>query len=662
MNIKFPSAAEMAISEQWFGGAEDVSIGTGSLGRGPAFSFVYDDKLSADFLKSWPVVSTSEDEPNGHKVITTWRDSATGLVVIQTAKLYADASAVEWTLQFRNDGMADTPILEKILALDLNVHRDPAAKVPATLYHALGSRAKPDDFLPSTDTLPLGKEIMYPAPGEVSQAHLPYFTLGWQGGGVAGGIGWTGQWALRIACNQEGTLSVQAGQQNTHLTLHPGESIRTPRILLAFWLGDETLRGPLQLRHVLTEHYLPRVDGKTVSPLISQNSFYLNGYGNGVNEANQLETIAQAAQVGAEAYWMDAGWFLGGWPNGVGSWDPRPDAFPNGLKPLSDAAHAAEMKFILWFEPERVASGSIFDKEHPQWLLRNRKADLPGPGNPPPAEGFLFNLGDPDALHFLTDYIDERIKKWGIDIYRQDRNFYPFAFWDVADAPDRQGITENHHVQGLYAFWDALLARNPDLIIDNANWRCTGNDIETFLRTSGSWTCCETDDGRDPIPNQVQQLSLGHYVPTQASLLWSFDPYPFRSVTAAGSSICFSTDPTKIDMTLAKKAIAEAKLLRPCQFGDFYPLTPCVMDDTGWCGWQRHRSDLHSGFALLFRRSGGSAPTFSLVLNSLDPNTTYELAFYPNYDLAEHHLIKGGDSIDIHTDTGTLLVRYQPVG
>ena len=58
---------------------------------------------------------------------------------------------------------------------------------------------------------------------------------------------------------------------------------------------------------------------------------------------------------------MDAGWYVGaaekGWP-WTGTWevDRRPHRFPNGLRAVSDHAHAKGVKTIVWFEPERVAA------------------------------------------------------------------------------------------------------------------------------------------------------------------------------------------------------------------------------------------------------------------------------------------------------------------
>ena len=138
----------------------------------------------------------------------------------------------------------------------------------------------------------------------------------------------------------------------------------------------------------------------------------------------------------------------------------------------------------------------------------------------------------------MTDLLSRCISDWGIDVYRQDRNFYPLLIWRQSDPPNRQGITEIRHVEGLYAMWDELLRRHPGLIIDNANWRATGPDLEMVMRSAGSWTCSEAAGaGTNPVYNQSQLAGLSLYLPLHASLLFGTDPYTVRSVARLGTSL-----------------------------------------------------------------------------------------------------------------------------
>ena len=42
----------------------------------------------------------------------------------------------------------------------------------------------------------------------------------------------------------------------------------------------------------------------------------------------------------------------------LGDWIPNPAFYPHGMKPVADAAHAAGMRMMLWFEVERACNGS----------------------------------------------------------------------------------------------------------------------------------------------------------------------------------------------------------------------------------------------------------------------------------------------------------------
>ena len=628
-------------------------------GTGPAtavpFSFTYGGKPSADLMPGWKrQAGEPERTDDGRERRTiTWTDPATGLEITAEVTLFATHPAVEWVLRLTNKGEVDTPILEALRPLDLRVRVPADGK--AMFYHAHGSTCKPTDFLPLDRAVGPREHIdMAPSGGRSSNGRLPFFNLQWPGGGVAGAIGWSGQWALRLERPAPDDLVLRAGQQDTHLLLHPGETIRTPRILLVWWSGQDRLRGHNGLRRVLLDHYLPRIDGELVAPPITANTWFTFNQGNEVTEANQLESIAAMAPLGVEVYWLDAGWFQGGWPTGVGSWDPKPESFPRGLKPLADAAHERSMKFIVWFEPERVHPASHIGREHPEFVLRTGDGDG------------LFNLGDPEARRWLTDYLSERIEKWDIDIYRNDFNIDPLPFWQKADAPDRRGMTEIRYVEGLYAMWDELRQRRPGLWIDNCSSGGRRIDLETLSRSLPLWRsdtqCC---GHAEPVQDQCQMAGLSLYVPLHTSGCWSFDPYVFRSIATTGTNLCMDLRAANVPAEQAKAAIAEAKALRPLYGGDFYPLTAITPEARDWCGWQLHRPDLGHGLAVFFRRPDSPYSAIDASLHGLDPDAAYEVTVHHGYAPEEAQRMAGKDLAHLRAEIpeapGSVLITYQRV-
>ncbi|MHB1455443.1 MAG: glycoside hydrolase family 36 protein, partial [Armatimonadota bacterium] len=526
-----------------------------------------------------------------------------------------------WVVYFRNTGSSDTLIIENILAADMPI-AVPTGDV--VLHHSHGSTSTQNDFLPIDDPLAPNAEIsLAPIEGRSSDGTLPFFNLEWPGGGVVCAVGWTGQWSSRISRDAGTTLKIQAGQQTTHLKLHPGEMIRTPRMLMVAWQGNDPIQGCNQLRQLLIKHYLPRLNGKLIMPPITQNTWFTYVYGSKVDEQNQMEMMDVASQAGVECYWLDAGWFQDFQP---GSWVPRTDAFPRGLRPLGDAAHKKGMKFVLWFEPERVHNNTIIGREHSEWEMKAREEDW-NKTFLPFNEHHLFDLGDQKARRWLTDMLLKCIEEWGVDIYRQDFNLPGSTyFWLADDAPDRQGISENMHIQGLYIMWDELRERHPGLWIDNCASGGRRIDLETITRSLPLWRSDTQCAGKSlPTWDQVQTAGLSLYVPLHSASVWSFNPYEWRSVATSGTNLCMDHRAPGFDMKGAKRAIKEAKELRQFWTGDYYPLVDISLDNDKWCAWQFDRSDLGAGFAMYFRRPKCPYIAMASGLHGIDPKAKYEV-------------------------------------
>ena len=208
-----------------------------------------------------------------------------------------------------------------------------------------------------------------PDGGRSSDGVLPFFNLiRPDGSGVVIALGWSGQWETVFTRDAGGIVQVQAGMQLTHLSLLPGEQIRSPRMMMLFWQGDP-LHASNMLRRLILAHYTPRPGGKTYRGPIWSSSSGDIGFNN-ITEENQIasaQTI-MAHGVPIEYYQMDAGWFENGWPN-TGTLEPEPTRFPRGLKPVGDAIHALGLGYILWFEPERAVPDTWLPANHPEWLI-----------------------------------------------------------------------------------------------------------------------------------------------------------------------------------------------------------------------------------------------------------------------------------------------------
>ena len=618
----------------------------------PPFSFTYGGQPSSELLKDWQFHQETkrlEDAKTEH--IFTYTDPQTDLQVRCTCEVFAAFPAVEWVLTLKNGGAGDTPIIEDIQALDTAWTFKAGGEL--ALHRALGSSAARTDFAPIDEVMRPNSEIrLAPVGGRSSNTSVfPFFNIEAPGEGIVVGIGWSGQWAASLMRDNGMGLRVRAGMELTHLKLHPGEQIRTPRILLLFWQGDNRMHGHNLLRRFILAYHTLQADGKPVkTPLSCNGGFRLFDEANEATEHNQIALAERYRQFGldAEYWWLDAGWFEGRWPNGVGNWSIREDGFPNGLKPLSDALREMGMGLILWFEPERVYKGTRLDREHTDWILRL-------PENP----NGLLDLGDPEARCWLTDHISGMIESEGISIYRQDFNMDPLPYWRAADDPDRQGITEIRHVEGLYAFWDELLARHSGLIIDNCASGGRRIDLETISRSIPLWRT----DYRYYEPNgyQCHTYGLNFYLPCSGTGSGYPDTYSFRSSLSSGIGLGWNLYLPDFPVEQAQRLIAEFKRIRPFFYGDFYPLTTHSIRDDVWMAYQFHREDMNQGMFLAFRRPDSPYLSARLKLGGLHPEARYELTFEDTgiKQTLTGEILRAGIDVTIADAPGSSLITYR---
>ncbi|MGD0093922.1 MAG: NPCBM/NEW2 domain-containing protein, partial [Planctomycetota bacterium] len=197
----------------------------------PPFLFSYDGKLSSGFLASWQHKTQSKDEAGRVVHTAAWTDPQTGLDVAATATAFKDFPAVDWVLRFTNTGAQDTPILSQVAALDLLLGT--AKEQSLVLDQINGDDCSERSFVPIERELKAGQSVaLAPVGGRPSNGTFPFFNLQCGAGGFFVAIGWTGQWSASLRRDAAGPTGLQAGMELTHLLLHPGKTIRTPRILL----------------------------------------------------------------------------------------------------------------------------------------------------------------------------------------------------------------------------------------------------------------------------------------------------------------------------------------------------------------------------------------------------------------------------------------------
>jgi alpha-galactosidase len=672
-----PTPDELAAASQWAAARFQVSRQTPTPQTTPSseltppglsgaiFSFKYDGRSSDELLKHWSLEQSSRERDQSQTERTlTWSDPKTGLQVRCVVIEYHDFPTVEWTIHFKNTGTNDTPIIENIQALELDLNRGTNGEF--LLHHNIGSPADGNDYGPLETPLgPRATKHIGAAGGRPTNSDWSYFNLEWPGQGVIVSVGWPGQWAAEFARDDAHGLHLRAGQELTHFKLLPGEEVRCPLIVLQFWKGD-WIRAQNVWRRWMMAHSMPKPGGRLPPPQLVASSSRQYEEMIKADETNQVMFIDRYLEEGIklDCWWMDAGWYNhhgGGWPR-VGTWEVDTNRFPRGLRAVSDYAHKKGMRILVWFEPERVTADTWLTRNHPEWVLGG-------------AKGGLLNLGNDEARAWLTEHTDRLLTEQGIDLYRQDFNIDPLNAWRGNDTPDRQGITEIKHVTGYLAYWDELLRRHPNMLIDSCASGGRRNDLETMRRAVPLW---RSDYAFEAIGHQCMTYGISLWLPFHGtgtlaarnapyygSGFTPVEPYAFWSNVSPSLGFGIDMRVREIDYAALRRLIGQWREMNPNYYGDFYPLTTWSRDDQVWIAWQFDRLEQGEGVVQAFRRDKSSYVSARLKLRGLEATARYAVANLDTptarQELTGSDLTDKGLLVEIHSRPAAAVIVYRKI-
>ncbi len=213
--------------------------------------------------------------------------------------------------------------------------------------------------------------------------------------------------------------------------------------------------------------------------------------------ATLRDLVDRAAQVGAERFVLDDGWFKGRNDDraALGDWTVDALKYPDGLKPLIDHVHARGLGFGLWVEPEMVNPDSDLARAHPDWIRRD-------PGVPVlMRHQCVLDLARADVQAHLFAALDRLLAD----------NAIAYLKWDM----NRDVTGNGHHAQvrGVHALIDRLRAAHPDVEIEtcaSGGGRC---DYGMLARAERVWV----SDSNDALDRFDIQSNANLFLPPEVA-------------------------------------------------------------------------------------------------------------------------------------------------
>lgn len=383
----------------------------------------------------------------------TGRGTVSGIDILEPLSLVFLGPAVEWRHIFANGGTTES-------------------FYPPTAYRV-------QEWTRAQEPLTIESH----AAGRSSNLHLPFLvslaSRAEDSEGCFCGMEWSGAWYIRVRKLDEARIALGAGVKVRGLALAPGERLRLPDVHVGFFRGGP-VGGTNALRRHLYEQVCPTYCGKPVLPRVSYDHWF--GIANGLNMDVMKRQAARAARLGVEVFVVDAAWFPGDFPDGVGNWNEADrKKFPDGLEPLAEHVRSLGMDFGLWFEVERAAEGTAAVREHPDWFV-------PVPSWTP-RQSYHLNLARREAQDYVIELVGRWIRRLDLRWSRWDYNIDPLAFWQSVDPTLKIQFA---YFEGLYRVLDTLMKEHPRWMVEACASGGRRLDLGTLRRAHTVWFSDQT--------------------------------------------------------------------------------------------------------------------------------------------------------------------------
>ncbi|HEY0497721.1 MAG TPA: alpha-galactosidase [Kutzneria sp.] len=371
---------------------------------------------------------------------------------------------------------------------------------------------------------------------------------------------WPGSWRIDADIELSGSCRVRVGRRPHEgaVLLAPGATMETPQVTAAY--SADGLGGLAQVWHSYE---------RTLSPggrQVLYNSWEATEFA--VDAAGQLELARVAADIGAELFVVDDGWFVGRDDDtgGLGDWTPDPAKFPAGFGAFVDDVRALGLEFGLWVEPEAISPRSRLYAEHPDWVYH-----LDGRTPTLIRNQLLLDLGRDDVFEFVLSTLDGLLASYPIRYLKWDMNRPPTERGRPGAGDPEALDLDGAHARNYLRILDHLRAAHPSVAIEG----CAGGggrvELATISRTDVVWP----SDNTGPLDRLSIQYGFLHAHAPHVMSSWVtdavgvFDQRPrslrFRFVLAMAGALGIGADIrswTPAQRSEAARHIAQYKELR----------------------------------------------------------------------------------------------------
>ena len=323
--------------------------------------------------------------------------------------------------------------------------------------------------------------------------------------------------------------------------LAPGDSFETVKVCVGSVVGgvDQAMEQLTRYRRAIRR---PNQDNQNLPVIFND---YMNCLWASPTTEKEIPMIDAAAQVGCEYYVVDAGWYTDGdWWTDVGAWIPSQKRFPGGIRQVMDHIRSRGMIPGIWLEIEAmgVACPKLKDTDDSWFLMRHGRRVID-------RQRYHLDFRCPAVRDYATEVVRRVVEEYGVGYIKMDYNINAGVGTDQGASSAGEGLLE--HQRAYLAWLDRILARYPDLIIEN----CSSGGMRMDYAMLARCSIQSTSDQSDYLKYAIIAANAPSAVTPEQAAIWS---YPLAQ--SSREQIIFN--------------VVNAGLLRVHQSGNMSALTP----------------------------------------------------------------------------------------
>ena len=460
-----------------------------------------------------------------------------------------------------------------------------------------------------------------------------------------------------------GLAAEPKGSPDFRTIVLPGETYVLPTVFIGCYSGTVE-DGCNQLKHWVDSALRPKAADSRY-PLLTLNSW---GSDMAINAPLAKSMISNASKLGMELFHVDAGWF-----RGVGDWNSNPIKFPQGIREISDNAHANGLKFGLWVgwtqggtQPDAEDRATILNVHAPDrqsWFAKDYAADW----KPADFVGADLCLANKDAAAWSLNLLTDVVGKYKVDMLEHDQRMMVDSCVRADHGhTNTRGDTAYRATLGYYGVYDDLRKKFPNLMFED----CVNGGRMVDFGAAKRVDYFSITDSYFPIANRRAFWDTSYVMPPAMCecyvMAMPTKTIPeFKNILRSGLMgwCSIMQDPGKWSpeqMAAAKQEFSIYKtLLRPLiRDGNLYHVSQRP-DGKRWDGVEYVSRNSKTGVLYAFRGTTAES-RHTYILQGLSAHRRYRLRFadggQPDQILMGEQLMKGGVTVNLSDPETSQLV------